>query len=148
MAGIIEEICKKVSTGETLNSVCAEGKDFGYPPATTFRYWVLKNTPPGIAVQYEAARKLQWESWADQIADDSYKCRIGEQTETDASGNIVKVKTGDSVERSRLGIDAKKWLLSKLLPKQYGDKVDVQNTHHAGDTLTELMLKMRNGSGQ
>lgn len=31
--------------------------------------------------------------------------------------------TGDMVDRSRLAVDALKWTLAKLHPKQYGDKV-------------------------
>ena len=29
------------------------------------------------------------------------------------------------VNRSRLRVDTRKWLLSKLIPKKYGDKIDV-----------------------
>ena len=43
------------------------------------------------------------------------------------------------MDRSRLQIDARKWLLSKMLPKKYGDK---QQLEHSGsisiaDTLRE-----------
>jgi hypothetical protein len=33
---------------------------------------------------------------------------------------------GDMVDRSRLMIDARKWLASKLAPKKYGDKVSAE----------------------
>lgn len=141
----VDEICARVSGGETLNSVCAELKDWGCPPASTFRLWVTKDEPKGIAAQYARAREMQWEHWGDQIIDDSANDRIGEVTETDADGHVIKVKRGDATERSRLAIDAKKWLLSKLVPKRYGDKlnVDQNTTLHAGDTLSEMMLKLR-----
>lgn len=137
---IINDICNRVSLGETLNEVCRDQADFGYPPSTTFRLWVMNDTPPGIAVQYARARELQWESWADMIVDDSAKSRIGEQTETDASGNIIKVKTGDTVDRSRLAVDAKKWILSKLAPKRYGERTHSEITGLDGGPLTVSWL--------
>jgi hypothetical protein len=33
---------------------------------------------------------------------------------------------GDTVDRSRLMMDARKWLASKLAPKKYGDKVSAE----------------------
>jgi len=40
----------------------------------------------------------------------------------------VKVVTGDMVERSRLQIDTRKWLLSKLRPDKYGDRLNIDAT--------------------
>jgi hypothetical protein len=40
-------------------------------------------------------------------------------------GKQVKVENKEWVNRSRLRIDARKWLAAKLHPKKYGDKVDV-----------------------
>jgi len=41
---------------------------------------------------------------------------------------------GDHVQRSRLRIETRKWILSKALPKIYGDKVAV--TDSDGGKLT------------
>ena len=35
---------------------------------------------------------------------------------------------GEAARRSQIRIDARKWLLSKLAPKKYGDKVDHEHT--------------------
>ena len=35
------------------------------------------------------------------------------------------VLNGEHIQRSRLRVDTRKWYLSKLNPKKYGDKVDV-----------------------
>ena len=34
------------------------------------------------------------------------------------------VVNGEAIQRSRLRVDARKWLLSKLAPKKYGDKIE------------------------
>jgi len=44
----------------------------------------------------------------------------------------------DVVARARLRVDTRKWLLSKLAPKKYGDKVDVQ---HGGTVDLSLTVK-------
>lgn len=45
-----------------------------------------------------------------------------------ANGAIAMVD-GDHIQRSRLRVDTRKWLLSKVLPKVYGDK---STTTHTG----------------
>ena len=54
----------------------------------------------------------------------------GEQfvTTTKADGS-TETKDGDMIERARRQVDSRKWLLSKLAPKKYGDKLQ---TEHSG----------------
>jgi hypothetical protein len=42
---------------------------------------------------------------------------------------------GAAVNKARLQVDTRKWLLSKLLPQKYGDKVDVR---HDGQVTLQL----------
>jgi hypothetical protein len=39
----------------------------------------------------------------------------------------ITIKIGDNVERTRLQIDARKWLLAKLIPKRYGDRLELNS---------------------
>lgn len=41
-----------------------------------------------------------------------------------------------AVQKQRLQVDTRKWLLSKLLPKKYGEKVDLN--HQGGFSLTVI----------
>ena len=43
----------------------------------------------------------------------------------------------DATNHRRLQIDTRKWLLSKLLPKKYGDKLEISDNR--ADPLTELL---------
>lgn len=45
-------------------------------------------------------------------------------------------KDGAAVQHQRLRVDTRKWLLSKLLPKRYGDRVGVDNDDDADDGRT------------
>ena len=91
------------------------------PPESTVRAWALDDVQ-GFAANYALAREIGYEKHADLILKYADECRIGVKTTRKASGEVETVE-GDMVERSRLQIDARKWILSKMLPKKYGDKV-------------------------
>ncbi|WBC28456.1 terminase small subunit [Rhodobacteraceae phage LS06-2018-MD05] len=52
--------------------------------------------------------------------------------ETDDNGR-TKEKKGDMLGHRRLQIDSRKWILSKMNPKKYGDKIQ---TEHSGEIKT------------
>lgn len=72
---------------------------------------------------YEHAREEFAHSLADELLKISDEVRIGAKVKTTEHGE--ETITGDMVERARLQVDTRKWLASKILPKKYGDKVDV-----------------------
>jgi len=69
----------------------------------------------------------------------SDKSRVGKKTKTTPDGK-VEVTTGDMVERTRLQIDARKWLLSKLRPEKYGDRIQQQISGPGGEALQPVTL--------
>jgi hypothetical protein len=100
--------------GESLRKICA---DDHLPEAATVHRWVIEDRE-GFYKQYTRARQAQAVMWAEEIlemADDS-----------DADH-----------QRSRLQVDTRKWLLSKVLPKVYGDKVTL-----SGDTANPLQVQV------
>lgn len=66
------------------------------------------------------------------------------------TGEIEIVPNLEHINRTRLRVDTRKWIVSKLLPKKYGDlvrtehsgKVDVGVTDHS-ERLQELARVMR-----
>ena len=86
-----------------------------------------------FAQQYAHAREVGLETMADEILE------IADETSHDTTYN----KNGDEVAnsewiaRSKVRIDTRKWLLSKQLPKKYGDR-----TVLAGDPDNPLMEPM------
>lgn len=75
--------------------------------------------------QYARACEERAEALLDEmldIVDDSSKDVI----EQDLGDGIINTSVNSEViQRSRLRYDARKWLVSKLNPKKYGDKVDL-----------------------
>ena len=125
---IAEKICERLANGEGLATICREP---GMPPRRTVRRWVSEDRE-GFAAMYAHARKQQYEGWAEDIIDIS----------DDPS-------RGDANER-RLQVDTRKWLLSKLLPKQYGDRVQVDATINRNPnelTDAELLAYLPAASG-
>lgn len=56
---------------------------------------------------------------------------IGQKTVSKATG--LETTECDMIEHRRLQVDARKWYLSKVLPKVYGDKLDLN--HSGGVTV-------------
>ena len=74
--------------------------------------------------QYARAREAQAEIRADEIVD------IADDDSNDftADKDGKPVANSEHIQRSRLRVDARKWIAAKLLPKRYGDKIQ-----HTGD---------------
>ncbi len=91
------------------------------PSRPTVAKWVVEDTE-GFSGQYARAREMGLEELADEaleIAEDGTNDWVERQRR---DGSIETVIDREHVDRSRLRVDARKWLLSKRLPKVYGDK--------------------------
>src|SRR5689334_13540006 len=94
------EICRLVSEGEPLRQVC---RSPGMPPESTVRQWA-RDDRDGFGTAYQQARLMQVDAWADEIVD------ISNRDDLDPHDRRVR-------------IDTRKWLMSKLAPKRYGDRL-------------------------
>lgn len=110
-AELAARICAEMATGRSLRSVCS---DDGMPAESTVRFWAVEDRD-GFAAQYARAREAQMEA-------------LGEDLLT-----ISDNESGDP-QRDRLRVDARKWLMSKIAPKKYGDKLDLE---HSGQVRIE-----------
>jgi hypothetical protein len=57
-----------------------------------------------------------------EIADDGSNDYMEKERQDGSSFTVVD---SEHIQRSRLRVDTRKWYLSKVLPKKFGDKVDV-----------------------
>lgn len=90
-----------------------------WPAVSSIFLWLAKY--PEFSERYAQARANQAKLLAQQIieiADDG-----ANDTYIDSEGR--EVTNHDHIQRSKLRVDARKWVASKLLPKVYGDKLDV-----------------------
>lgn len=113
-----DEICKQISiSSKSLRTICNDEK---LPCVSTVLNWLNSNTE--FLAQYTRAKEMQADFLADEmmeIADDSN----GDLAGVDKYGNPIENK--EFINRSRLRVDTRKWIASKLKPKKYADRVDL-----------------------
>lgn len=110
----------------------------------------------GLRHKYAQAREAGYKTLADEYIDVTREARIGQKRRRkyeavrDVNGNVVVDDNGqpvmkqtedsieeyDAVDRARLHSDGLRWMLSKALPKIYGDKIQVEPPTEAGGTFT------------
>lgn len=116
-----QRILDRLANGEALTAICA---DSGMPNRTTVIRWQVGNEKFRIA--YACARNEGLDVIADEIM------RIADEP-------IPLTPTGNTdngaVSHQRLRFDARRWYLSKMAPKRYGDKLTV-----AGDEENPLAV--------
>jgi hypothetical protein len=94
-----DEVCRRLAEGASLREICRENN----VPESSFREWV-RNDRDGIAARYQTARVLQVEAWSDLILE------ISNREDLDA-------------QEKRVRIDSLKWLMSRIVPKKWGDRL-------------------------
>lgn len=125
-----EEICRRMMEGESVRQIC---KDENMPHRNTLLNWLLVPDHP-FAAMYDRARKLQAEMMADElleIADDG----SNDWMERENGGYVFNT---EHYGRSRLRVDTRKWILSKMLPK-FADKVIQEHTGTIEHSVREVM---------
>lgn len=122
---VYDAILERLAGGESLRQICHSD---GFPSPQTVLRRVLGE--PAFAEQYAHARELGRQMMADDIQALADMARQGLilKRKLIANNEIERSEeVRDMVDRCRLQIDARKWLLSKLEPKKYGDRVQVAN---------------------
>lgn len=127
------EICTRLADGESLNAIC---KDEHLPSNATVRSWALDNVE-GFSAHYTRARELGYSLLAEEMMAIADTPVIGSKTTSKATG--IETTEGDMIEHRRLQVDTRKWMLSKMLPKIYGDKLSLE----ADINVTQLTPEQR-----
>lgn len=109
---VADEICRRMALGESLRKIC---RDDGMPDESTVRLWAVSNRN-NFYPQYARARASQMEAMAEDIID------------------IADDKSEDP-QRARLRVDTRKWLMSKIAPKVYGDRTRHELTGAGGGPI-------------
>ena len=140
----IEAVLAELAAGHSLVSICRRE---GFPAYTTFMRWLAEEGAEGDALRdnYARAREVQAEVMAEDIlaiADEQHLI-----TETDETGAVEVKFDSVAVQRNRLRVDARRWLLSKMAPKKYGDKTETAITGADGAPLSLSVQFVRPGGG-
>lgn len=114
-----ETICEKIANGRSLRSICAED---GMPTTSTVCKWLIENKE--FSEQYARARTRQADYFFEEIVE------IADSVEADSA----------AVAKARLQVDARKWAASKIAPKKYGDKQELDVKSSDGSMTPTVRL--------
>ena len=114
---LAREVCERISTSSS--GLVKIAKDPDMPALRTIHKWL--NEHEEFMHMYEEAKRQQAELLAQEIIDIADDAE--QDMEIDEEGRI-RVRS-EHIQRSRLRVDARKWVAAKLLPRKYGDKLDV-----------------------
>lgn len=135
---IAARIIEQLADGKSLRSICRLDD---MPPESTVRLWAMDDRE-GFSAQYTRARELGYLAMADELLEIANTPQIGRKTKTTDEGK-VETTEGDMIEHRRLQVDTRKWMLSKMLPKVFGDKLAL--TDPDGGSLTVNVVSRANG---
>lgn len=126
----LELICLRTFNGESMRSICRDPA----MPSRDRLYKELHNNPR-FAAQYAQAREGLYQSWAEEILEIADDGTTDYVTKVGRNGHEYEAVDQEHIQRSRLRVDARRWLLSKLVPKQFGDKVEHE---HSGEVTQRV----------
>lgn len=133
---LADHICALLAEGQSMRTVCLPDE---MPAKSTVFKWL--RTIPEFSDRYAQAKAEAADALTEEmldIADDGTNDWVERETQ---SGTKI-VLDQEHVQRSKLRIDTRKWIASKLKPKRYGDKLTHQGdpdnpVHHKFETVID-----------
>lgn len=123
-------ICEEMIGGKSLAKVCELD---GMPSVRAVLYWRAKI--PEFDKMYRIAQQERAEAYIEEIIDIA----------DDGSADFVEDAEGrrrpdtEHINRSRLKVDTRKWIASKMMPRLYGDKIDLTHANPDGSPIRLLI---------
>lgn len=132
-----DTICIRIAEGESLRSICEQD---GMPDKATVFRWLADEGNAAFRDQYARARELQADTLFDDILEISDDARNDWMERNPEKGGGYELN-GDHIQRSRLRVDARKWMAGKLKPKVYGDKITHDGTGPKGEIVFQTIYE-------
>ena len=127
-AAAVHVICEKLAnSSEGLVTICKANDDL--PASGTVLMWFNSEEAAGgetpLIDMYTRAKAAQADFMADEMLDIADNGRNDWMEKAANDGSVVPVVDHEHIQRSRLRIETRKWIASKLKPKKYGDKLEL-----------------------
>ncbi|OBW92992.1 terminase small subunit [Gallibacterium salpingitidis] len=114
---VADDICMLLAQGESLRKICTRP---GMPTRQTVFNWLNENQK--FFDQYARARESQADFLLDEMLD------------------IADCATPEDVSVAKLRVDSRKWYITKVAPKKYGDRIAQEISGVNGNAI-ELTVK-------
>jgi hypothetical protein len=135
-----DKICDALADGQSLRSVC---RDPEMPSQSAVFRWLADPDRAAFREQYARAREAQADALFDEmldIADDGSNDWMKRNRQ---DGTTEDVLNSEHIQRSKLRVDARKWMASKLNARVYGDKLDLTSGNEPLRKLSDDDLDAR-----
>ena len=116
------EICERLALGQSLNAIC---KDSLMPTRSTVNLWLFNDKNPLFSDNYAVARARQQDYFADEILEIADDCAQDAEIKFTKSGNPYISENWQSVNRAKERIKTRQWLMGRIAPKKYGERVQI-----------------------
>lgn len=151
---VMTDLCKLLSNGSSLKDACAAVTDA--PVQSHILEWI-EDDPHGVGEMYTRARYIGYQLLADQIQKTSAETHCMTTVHAqDTKGNFMFNKDGtpqlkevlaplssDVIASKRLQVETMKWMLSKMLPKVFGDKTTTELTGAGGGPIQLAAVNLK-----
>lgn len=120
---VCDEICRRVIDGQTVKEI---GASPDMPCANTIWNWIARH--PEFCEMWLIAKRAQMLREAEsilEIADDGRNDWMQRRVD---DGTFEPIVDKENIQRSRVRIDARKWLLAKMMPSIFGERVAVEHS--------------------
>ena len=129
----ISYILQEITTGKSVRSILDNADREVLPSWFTFAQWLQEDDV--LAKQYARAK----EAMADVMFDELLLIADYSAKDVQITDEGIEYVNHEAIQRDRLRVDTRKWVLSKLNPKKYGDKQAVDLTS-GGDKLDNTLI--------
>ena len=116
---IFEEVFRRVSEGEALRNVL---RSENMPSNETFYKWLEADSEKAKRYAYACEER------ADAIFEECLSIADDSNSDLMISKGGEMVANNEVIQRSKLMVDTRKWMLGKLNPKKYSDKTAIDLT--------------------
>jgi len=134
---LADHICAELAIGRSMRTVCRLDD---MPAMSTVFQWLRER--PEFSEQYARAKAEAADVLVEEILDIADDATNDWMEVHDKDGVAAGYKlNGEHVQRSRLRIDARKWIAAKLKPKKYGERVDIDHGVQSANPLADLLQR-------
>ena len=130
---LIDIVLVLLEEGKSMVRIFEDNAEDFYITRSGFRHWIEDDAD--LAAKYTRAKESGLEKMAEDILEISDETSRDHYTDSDGNEKL----NSEAIQRSKLRVDSRRWLLSKLMPKKYGDKITQEHTGPGG---RELNLKV------
>lgn len=116
---LADRICEELALGKSMRTVCA-AEDM--PAMSSVFKWLREHKE--FTEQYAKAKEESADAMAEELLYIADTPVMGEIKTIKPDGS-VEIKQDEMLGHRRLQVDSRKWLMAKMKPKKYGDKIDM-----------------------